>query len=289
MKRLFALFLLVAPCLAEEGVTSAPAGVSELPSVEAKPKVPGLGEDSRPDFSGALPEDSPSVPQLRPPAAAPAKPSDKDWAAQGIQQKNEEAKKAEQEQLKMAEQKSREDKEKLEKEKKSKGVAVGPSGKPALSQSAMSGTGSAEAKNLPAVTGMDGVKPRAMGSGDGRVSPGFDSFSGPSASGPLGQDYQSGAKPIMPRTDSADGRMQLPPQAPEAPSGAYKKISQDPYSTPAGYGEKKTPPPPPSKPSVIAPNPSTGDPKRVIDDSKAGYSPYDSTRKVPDPRSQRRF
>jgi hypothetical protein len=124
-----------------------------------------------------------------------------------------------------------------------------------------------------------------MASGDGRVQPAFDSFTGPSGTGPLGKDFQSGAKPIMAGNTTADGRMQVP----QPPSGAYKRISQDPYTMPAGYGEKKPVAPPPPKPVVIPPNPSTGDPKRVIDDTKAGYSPYDNTRKVPDPRSQRRF
>ena len=175
---------------------------------------------------------------------------------------------------------------KEEKEKEEKSAQA--SRQPTVAGPSTPGFGEADAQKLPVVTGLDGVKPRAMGSGDGRVQPAFDSFTGPSGTGPLGKDFQSGAKPIMAGNTTADGRMQVP-QAPEPPSGAYKRISQDPYSLPAGYGEKKAPPPPPPKPVVIPPNPSTGDPKRVIDDGKAGYSPYDNTRKVPDPRSQRRF
>jgi len=121
------------------------------------------------------------------------------------------------------------------------------------------------------------------------VQPGFDSFTGPSSTSPLGKDFQSGAKPIMPASTTTDGRMQVSSKIPEPPSGAYKRISQDPYTLPAGYGEKKAAPPPQPKPVVIPPNPTSGDPKRAIDDSKAGYSPYDNSKKVPDPRSQRRF
>ena len=93
----------------------------------------------------------------------------------------------------------------------------------------------------------------------------------------------------MPGTPTVDGRISMPPKVPEPPSGGYKRISEDPYSLPSGYGQKTASPPAASKPVVIPPNPPTGDTKRAIVESKAGYSPYDNTKKVPDPRSQRRF
>jgi len=234
------------------------------------------------------PSESPSIPQLRAPEKDAEKGKDQDWAAQAMLQKKEQAKKEEQEQAKVAEEKSREAQKALDQEKKQKEEKVQTANQPTVAGPAAPGFGEADAQKLPVVTGLDGVKPRAMASGDGRVQPAFDSFTGPSGTGPLGKDFQSGAKPIMPATTTADGRMQVP-QAPEPPSGAYKRISQDPYTLPPGYGEKKPVALPPSKPVVIPPNPSTGDPKRVIDDTKAGYSPYDNTKKVPDPRSQRRF
>jgi hypothetical protein len=235
------------------------------------------------------PAESPSIPQLRPPVADPAKSKstdNSDWAAQAMMQKQEEAKKKQQEEVALAEQKARESQEAMAKEKKEKEEKSAQASKqPTVAGPSVSGFGEADAQKLPVVTGLDGVKPRAMASGDGRVQPAFDSFTGPSGTGPLGKDFQSGAKPIMAGNTTSDGRMQVP----QPPSGAYKRISQDPFTLPAGYGEKKPVAPPPPKPVVIPPNPSTGDPKRAIDDSKAGYSPYDNTRKVPDPRSQRRF
>jgi hypothetical protein len=138
---------------------------------------------------------------------------------------------------------------------------------------------------LPAVTGIDGVKPRASDSGDGRVQPSFDSFTGPSSSSPMGKDFQSGAKPIMPPSGAVDGRMMLPPKAPEPPSGAYKKVSEDPYALPAKNEPAKTAPPP--KPKADVKNPPAGNP--LTPGQPAGYSPYDNTRVVPDPRSTRKF
>jgi len=265
---------------------SSSTGLSDLPSTDAQLKLPGLDDPApAPDMSTVQPSESPSVPQLRVPEKEADKAKDQDWAAQAMLQKKEEAKKAEQEQAKLAEQKAQESQKALEQEKKEKEEKAQAGKQPSVAGPATPGFGVADAQKLPVVTGLDGVKPRAMASGDGRVQPAFDSFTGPSATGPLGKDFQSGAKPIMAGNSTADGRMQVP----EPPSGSYKRISQDPYSMPAGYGEKKAAPPPPPKPVVIPPNPPSGDPKRVIDDSKAGYSPYDNTKKVPDPRSQRRF
>lgn len=265
---------------------SSSTGLSDLPSTDAQLKLPGLDDPApAPDMSTVQPSESPSVPQLRVPEKEADKAKDQDWAAQAMLQKKEEAKKAEQEQAKLAEQKAQESQKALEQEKKEKEEKAQAGKQPSVAGPATPGFGEADAQKLPVVTGLDGVKPRAMASGDGRVQPAFDSFTGPSGTGPLGKDFQSGAKPIMPAASSADGRMQVP----QPPSGGYKRISQDPFTLPPGYGEKKVVTPPPPKPVVVPPNPSTGDPKRVIDDSKAGYSPYDNSKKVPDPRSQRRF
>lgn len=294
VKRFLIMVCLVSGSVFAQTAKEGSLGLSDLPSAEAAPRIPGLDEPApTPDFSGATPTESPSIPQLRPPAADPAKSKgaeDSDWAAQAMLQKKEEAKKKQEEEAALAAQKAKEAQEAAAKEKLREQSQTGmKSGtQPVVASSAVPGFGSADAQKLPAVTGLDGVKPRGLPSGDGRVQPGFDSFTGPSGTGPLGKDFQSGAQPIMARNTTAEGRMQVP-QAPEPPSGAYKRISQDPYSLPAGYGEKKAVAPPPPKPVVIPPNPSTGDAKRAIDDSKAGYSPYDNTKKVPDPRSQRRF
>jgi len=287
------LCLSIGGAVAQTGAGESSVGLSDLPSAEAKAKLPGLDESApTPDLSGVTPAESPSIPQLRPPVADPAKSKstdNSDWAAQAMLQKKEEAKKREEEQTALAEQKAKENQISLDKEKKEKEAKAKSSEQPAVAKSAVPGFGEADAQKLPAVTGLEGVKPRGMASGDGRVQPGFDSFTGPSSTSPLGKDFQSGAKPIMPGSTTTDGRMQVSSKIPEPPSGAYKRISQDPYTLPAGYGEKKAAPPPQPKPVVIPPNPTTGDPKRAIDDSKAGYSPYDNSKKVPDPRSQRRF
>jgi len=283
------LLLVSSLVFAQTGKESSSTGLSDLPSADAQLKIPGLDEPApAPDMSTVQPSEAPSVPQLRVPEKEADQAKDQDWAAQAMLQKKEEAKKAEQEQAKLAEQKAQESQKALEQEKKEKQEKAQAGKQPTVAGPATPGFGEADAQKLPVVTGLDGVKPRAMASGDGRVQPAFDSFTGPSGTGPLGKDFQSGAKPIMPGTTTADGRMQVP-QAPEPPSGAYKRISQDPYTLPPGYGEKKPVAAPPPKPVAIPPNPPTGDPKRVIDDTKAGYSPYDNTRKVPDPRSQRRF
>lgn len=287
---LIAAWLVSGLALAQTGNENPSLKLSDLPSAEAEPKLPGLGESAPvPDMSDFQPTENPSIPKLRPAMPEKDRKDDADWAAQAMKQKQEEAKKKEQEQAALAEQKARESQESLAKEKKEKAEkSAQASQQPAVAGPSAKGFGETDAQKLPVVTGLDGVKPRAMASGDGRVQPGFDSFTGPSATGPLGKDFQSGAKPIMAGNTRADGRMQIP-QAPEPPSGAYKRISQDPYSSPAGYGEKKPVAPPPPKPVTIPANPPTGDPKRVIDDTKAGFSPYDNSRKVPDPRSQRRF
>ncbi|NBT89429.1 MAG: hypothetical protein EBT50_01170 [Verrucomicrobia bacterium] len=284
-------FLVLAFFAAYATAQTTPVGLSDLPSAESKPKLPGMDEAApAPDFSGVSPADSPSTPQVRPPAVDPGKKKtadDSDWAAQAMLQKKEEAKKKEEEQALQAKQQARDSQQDLEKEKKEKEQQAKASSQPSVAKAAVPGFGEADTQKLPVVTGLDGVKPRAMASGDGRVQPGFDSFTGPSGTGPLGKDFQSGAKPIMPGTASTDGRMQV---APQPPSGSYKRISQDPNTYPPGYGEKKPVAPPSApKPVAIPPNPPTGDPKRVIDDTKAGLSPYDNTKKVPDPRSQRRF
>lgn len=267
-----------------------PLKLSELPSAEAQPKLPGLGEPApSPDMGDIQPTENPSIPRLRAVTPEKDRKDDADWAAQAMLQKQEEAKKAEKEQAALAEMKAKENQAAMEKEKKAKDQKAKAASQPIVSKPASPGLDQADASKLPVVTGLEGVKPRAMASGDGRVQPGFDSFTGPSGTGPLGRDFQSGAKPIMPGTTMSDGRMQVPPQVPEAPSGAYKRISQDPNTFPPGYTEKKPVAASPPKPVSVPPNPATGDPKRVIDNTKAGFSPYDSTRLVPDPRSQRRF
>jgi len=281
--------------VAQTSAENSAPGLSDLPSAEAKPRIPGLDEPiPAPDLSGVTPAESPSIPQLRPPAADPAKnklTDDSDWAAQAMLQKKEEAKKKQEEEAALAVQKAKEAEAAAAKEKLPKGnqnqTGAKTTAQPVVADSAVPGFGSVEAEKLPAVTGLDGVKPRAMASGDGRVQPGFDSYTGPSSSSPLGKDFQSGAKPIMPGISSADGRMQMSPQAPEPPSGGYKRISQDPYTIPPGYGEKKPPPPPSSQPKVPPKNPPVGNP--LTPGTPAGLSPYDNNKKVPDPRSQRRF
>jgi hypothetical protein len=273
----------------QTGSEGSPVGLADLPSAEAKPKLPGLGEPPpAPDFSGSGAAESPSIPQLRPPAADPAKAKaadDSDWAAQAMLQKKEEARKKQAEAA-LAEEKAREEAaQALEKEKKEKELTTKSGSQPVVASAAVPGFGSSEAQKLPPVTGLDGVKPRAMASGDGRVQPGFDSFTGPSGTGPLGKDFQSGAKPIMPAASSMDGRMQVPSKVPEAPSGGYQRISQDPFTLPPGYGEKKPAAPPP--PKMPPKSPPAGNP--LTPGVPAGLSPYDNSKKVPDPRSQRRF
>ena len=271
--------------VAQTNPVASSVGLSNLPSVKAQPAVPGFDAGATVPPS-PVPVPAESVPRnLAPSVGKPKTSSDADWAAQGMLDKKEEAQKKETEQAKLAEEKARETPPGSDQEKKDQEAKGKSSVQPAVAKAAVPGFGQSDAQKLPVVTGLDGVKPRAMESGDGRVQPGFNSFTGPSSTGPLGNDYQSGAKPIMPGSVSTDGRMQVPPQP---PSGAYKKISQDPYSTPPSQVEKKSTVPPP-KPVTTVPNPPSGDPKRVIENSKAGLSPYDNSKVVPDPRSQRRF
>lgn len=267
-----------------------PLNFSDLPSAENQPKLPGLGEPSpSPDLGDFQPSDNPSIPKLRAPDQGADKAKDQDWAARAMLQKKEEGKKRDAEQAALADQKAKESQQALEKQKKENEAKVDSSTQPAVSKSAVPGLEGGNDQKLPPVTGLEAVKPRAMASGDGRVQPSFNSFTGPSSTGPLGSDFQSGAKPIMPGTTTVDGRMQVLPQAPEPPSGAYKRISQDPNTLPPGYGQKKPVAPPPPQPVAVPPNPPTGDPKKAIDNTKAGFSPYDNSKLVPDPRSQRRF
>ena len=263
---------------------------SDLPSVDSKSKVPQLDSPAaESNMIETSPQESPSIPKLRVPEKDTEKLKEQDWAAQAMLQKKEAAQKKEKEQALLAEEKARESQLSLDKEKKDKEANKRSSDQPVVSKTSVSGFAETDAQKLPVVTGLDAVKPRAMASGDGRVQPSFNSFTGPSSGGPLGKDFQSGAKPIMAGTGASDGRMQVPPQPPEPPSGAYKKISQDPYSSPASTFEKKPNALPPAKPLVTAPSPPTGDPKKVIENSRAGLSPYDNSKVVPDPRSQRRF
>ena len=169
-----------------------------------------------------------------------------------------------------------ESRKKIDQEKKEKEQKQKTPGQPVVGGAAVPGLSVADAQKLPVVTGLDGVKPRGMASGDGRVQPSFDSFTGPSSTGPLGQDFQSGAKPIMPGASATDGRIQVPLQAPEPPSGNYKRISQDPNTFPPGYGEKKSVPAPVAK--TPPKNPPAGNP--LTPGNPAGLSPYDNLKSL---------
>ena len=271
-----------------EGATA--ESTKDLPSTQAPTQLQGLeSENPKPDLSGVEPSPTSSVPQPRPPAADMAKPSSQDWGDD--MKAMQESKKKEQEKMAMMEeQKAKEAKElqdKLAQEKKEKATLQKGSesmSAPAVSQSSVRGVDRQNEAKLPSVTGLDGVKPRSMSSGDGRVNPGFDSFTGPEGSGPLGKDYQSGAKPIMPPSGSYDSRLNAAGQAPQAPSGGYKQISQDPYSVPSGSEKKVTAQVKPS-PLVNQPEPK----KTVGAVPPAGYSPYDNLWNVPNPRTPPRF
>jgi hypothetical protein len=218
-----------------------------------------------------------------------AKPSSQDWG-EDMKAMQESKKKEQEKTAMMEEQKAKEAKEvqdKLAQEKKEKATLQKGSesmSAPAVSQSSVRGVDRQNEAKLPSVTGLDGVKPRSMSSGDGRVNPGFDSFTGPEGSGPLGKDYQSGAKPIMPPSGSYDSRLNAAGQTPQAPSGGYKQISQDPYSAPPGSEKKVTAQVKPS-PLVNQPEPK----KTVGAVPPAGYSPYDNLWNVPNPRTPPRF
>ncbi len=271
-----------------EGATA--ESTKDLPSTQAPTQLQGLeSENPKPDLSGVEPSPTSSIPQPRPPAADMAKPSSQDWGDD--MKAMQESKKKEQEKMAMMEeQKAKEAKElqdKLAQEKKEKATLQKGSesmSAPAVSQSSVRGGDRQNEAKLPSVTGLDGVKPRSMSSGDGRVNPGFDSFTGPEGSGPLGKDYQSGAKPIMPPSGSYDSRLNAAGQAPQAPSGGYKQISQDPYSVPPGSEKKVTAQVKPS-PLVNQPEPK----KTVGATPPAGYSPYDNLWNVPNPRTPPRF
>ena len=271
-----------------EGATA--ESTKDLPSTQAPTQLQGLeSENPKPDLSGMEPSPTSSIPQPRPPAADMAKPPSQDWG-DDMKAMQESKKKEQEKTAMMEEQKAKEAKElqdKLAQEKKEKATLQKGSesmSAPAVSQSSVRGVDRQNEAKLPSVTGLDGVKPRSMSSGDGRVNPGFDSFTGPEGSGPLGKDYQSGAKPIMPPSGSYDSRLNAAGQAPQAPSGGYKQISQDPYSVPPGSEKKVTAQVKPS-PLVNQPEPK----KTVGATPPAGYSPYDNLWNVPNPRTPPRF
>ena len=268
-----------------EGATA--ESVKDLPSAKASVQLPDLkAEDPKPDLSGMNPNPTGSIPQPRPPAADPSKVESKDWGAdmKALQDAN---KKKQEEMAVVEEKKAKEAQEKLALEKKEK-AELKKEGEemktPAVSQSSLPGVQGANEKKLPPVTGLDGVQPRSMNSGDGRVTPAFNSFTGPEGSGPLGKDYQSGARPIMPPSGSYDSRLNAAGQAPQVPSGAYKQISQDPYSAPPSNEKKVT--------AQVKPQPLVNQPetkKTVGATPPAGYSPYDNFWNVPNPRTPPRF
>jgi len=276
--RVFALSLL----FPWAGFAQSTEDLANLPSTKPEQKLPTLDEaEPKPVLPQGSSTPSLSIPKLRSPAEEEKKIKNQDWAAQGMQEKQEAAKKKQQEETVQAEAKAQQ----MVSQEQAKSTKKGSVGDPAISKSSTDGLVETDKAKLPAVTGIEGVKPRASDSGDGRVQPIFDSFTGPSSTSPMGKDYQSGAKPIMPPSSSSDGRMMLPPKAPEPPSGAYKKISEDPNALPAKAETPKAPQP--SKPKVEGKNPPPGNP--LTPGHPAGYSPYDNTRIVPDPRSSRRF
>jgi hypothetical protein len=265
--------------------------VLDLPSVEAPAKIPGMDKvDPKPDLSGVIAPGSSSIPQPRPPLKDPAlsKNKDSDWAAEAMMAKQDALKKKQAEDAEEEEKKAKETetmRAKQEKDKKAKEMEN--SEKSTVIKNSLPGWKESESGKLPSVTGMDGVKPRAVDSGDGRVQQGFDSFTGPSSSSPLGKDYQSGAKPIMPPSSTYDSRMAVgASKLPEVPSGSYQRISQDPYSMAPGTETKKAVPTQPKK-SLPANNPPPKNPLGAA--NAAGYSPYDNLKNVSDPRNTRRF
>ena len=283
--------LLPLQSMGQTEVGATPADIPDLPSAKASANLPEAeGASPSPDISAAVEESTTSIPQPRPPAADPAKSGSKDWAAEAMMEKQAAAKKKQAEDMVLEDQKAKEaevTKAKEAKEAKEKSKSDdGDLSQAAVSKGAVEGFKPMDENKLPSVTGMDGVKPRAMSSGDGRVQPGFESFTGPSATGPLGKDYQSGAKPIMPPSGGSDTRLASASKVPEAPSGGYKRLSQDPYTMPAGSDDKKKVAAQP-KPNLQGKNPPAGNP--LTPGAPAGYAPYDSARIVPDPRSSRRF
>ena len=283
--------LLPLQSMGQTEVGATPADIPDLPSAKASANLPEAeGASPSPDISAAVEGSTTSIPQPRPPAADPAKSGSKDWAAEAMMEKQAAAKKKQAEDMVLEDQKAKEAevtkaKEAKEAKEKSKSDDSDLS-QAAVSKGAVEGFKPMDENKLPSVTGADGVKPRAMGSGDGRVQPGFESFTGPSSTGPLGKDYQSGAKPIMPPGGGSDSRLASASKVPEAPSGGYKRLSQDPYTMPAGSDDKKKVAAQP-KPNLQGKNPPAGNP--LTPGAPAGYAPYDSARIVPDPRSSRRF
>ena len=283
--------LLPLQSMGQTEVGATPADIPDLPSAKAATNFPEAeGASPTPDLSGAMEGSTTSIPQPRPPAADPAKSGSKDWAAEAMMEKQAAAKKKQAEDMVLEEQKAKDaevTKAKEAKEAKEKSKSDdGDLSQAAVAKGAVEGFKPMDENKLPSVTGADGVKPRAMGSGDGRVQPGFESFTGPSSTGPLGKDYQSGAKPIMPPGGGSDTRLASASKVPEAPSGGYKRLSQDPYTMPAGSEDKKKVAAAP-KPNLQGKNPPAGNP--LTPGAPAGYAPYDSARIVPDPRSTRRF
>jgi len=271
-----------------EGSTA--ESTKDLPSTKAAVPLTDV-ESAMPEakLPAIDPNSTSSIPQPRPPAADPSKADKKDWG-QDMKALQEATKKKQEDMAAVEEQKAKDAKEAQEKqtmEKKEKadlkkendGRAM-----PAVSQNSLPAVKSESANKLAPVTGLDGVQPRAMSSGDGRVSPSFDSFSGPQGSSPLGKDFQSGARPIMPPSGSYDSRLNAAGQAPQVPSGSYQRISQDPYSVPPGSQKKVT--------AQVKPSPLVNQPevkKTVGAPPVAGYSPYDNLWNVPDPRIPPRF
>jgi hypothetical protein len=258
--------------------TKAALPLTDIDSAVPEAKLPAIDPNST----------SP-IPQPRPPTADPSKAGTKDWG-QDMKALQEATKKKQEDMAAVEEQKAKDAKEAQEKqamEKKEKAdLKKENDGRatPAVSQSSFPGVKSEGANKLTPVTGLDGVQPRAMNSGDGRVSPSFDSFTGPQGSSPLGKDFQSGARPIMPPSGSYDSRLNAAGQAPQVPSGSYQRISQDPYSAPPGSEKKVT--------AQVKPSPLVNQPeakKTVGATPAAGYSPYDNLWNVPNPRTPPRF
>jgi hypothetical protein len=258
--------------------TKAALPLTDIESAVPEAKLPGIDLNS-----------TSSIPQPRPPAADPSKADTKDWG-QDMKAMQEATKKKQEEMAAVEEQKAKDAKESQEKqamEKKEKAElkkANDEMATPAVSQNSLPGVKGDSNSKLTPVTGLDGVQPRSMSSGDGRVSPSFDSFTGPQGSSPLGKDYQSGARPIMPPSGSYDSRLNAAGQAPQVPSGSYQRISQDPYSVPPGSEKKVT--------AQVKPSPLVNQPeakKTVGATPPAGYSPYDNLWNVPNPRTPPRF
>ena len=258
--------------------------LSQLPSTKGDQKIPNLKEtEVKSDLPVTAPSQSQSIsiPRPRLPEEEEKKSKNEDWAAQGVKEKQEAAKKKQEDEARQAEAKAREmaAQEQVKPSKKSSEAS------PVIGKSSAEASSEMDKSKLPAVTGIDGVKPRPGDSGDGRIKPGFDSFTGPSSGSPMGKDYQSGAKPIMPPSGSQEGRMSMPPKAPEPPSGAYKKISQDPNAVVVKNEPPKSSQA--SKSKLESRVPPAGNP--LTPGQPAGLSPYDNMRNVPDPRSTRRF